>query len=405
MRPFHVEFHRLRGGGTQRRVQVRPEPAGPAQLGEERLLRAGRPADQAAEGLRGLPDVPGIDVQAGFVRSLQPELQPPAPATGRLDRLRRTVGRHRPGGQDRFGDLVGGRLDQAETGPHRATGRVALPRVQFGGEDGQPGRVDGEVPLWAGERGQPGRCRTTRAQPPAQRGGRQRRPRGSVGQRVERVRDQRGGGQLADGRTGGRHSLALGASLSGGQLAPARTGGRHSLALGASLSGGGGGRRQRGGSGRHDGGSGGGWQGQRQRSRPGGVGAGQQRTPDRLRGHLAGSAGRHPRGSAGRHRRGSAGGHPRGSAGDHCRASAERPVARRRAYTGQDAATGHQVGGEVGQLGEVPQGGPGHRQDAVQGLEQRQGGVRGVHQDGDPPPGQGEPATGRRCDGGADQLG
>ena len=75
-----VEIERARGGLPQARGQLGVDPAGPAQLGEQQLVRPVQPAAQAAV-IR--PRLGGRHEQAGVLGGLQQELQPPAWRTRR----------------------------------------------------------------------------------------------------------------------------------------------------------------------------------------------------------------------------------------------------------------------------------------------------------------------------------
>lgn len=283
MGPLDVQFELLRGGGAQRLVQLRPEPPGPAQLGQQGLLRVVPPACERRQPLRRPPDVTGGDMQARFVGGLETELDPP-PST-LTDDCRR-VGRHHGQGVD---DLVVGRLDQPETGPDRAADRVALPGVQLGTEGGQRGGFGGEPALRAGQRRQPAGRRPVTSAAPDQVCVGQHPSGGGIGEQVQHVGDQHTGpGDTGTGPTlrrlgtgTGRHHGSLDHTGDG-----PRTGGLDRTATGRFPVGhpgrpacggagtGGGGRRI-------GGGPDGRGQGEGQRPGPGGVRAGEQGPPHR----------------------------------------------------------------------------------------------------------------------------
>ena len=101
VRPLDVQLQRLRARPCAGR---RPAPARAGWPGPARRAAspAGwRPTGQAAERLRRSPDLRGVDVQAGLVGGLQPELHPPAPGRRPTDSARRP--RHAVGGHRHVG--------------------------------------------------------------------------------------------------------------------------------------------------------------------------------------------------------------------------------------------------------------------------------------------------------------
>ena len=180
-----VQIQRARPGLAQAVCQLGVDPAGPAQLAEQQLLRAGQPA---AQGTVVGPGLLGRDQQAGVGDGLEQELQSPArlglPVAARATAV---PGNQRPGGVLATGPLAGrlvlgyfgpgraerhvvrlrGDFGQPERGSRRAglAGTDVLPRRQRTGERGQLPRVGVEPSVRPGKRRQP---RLGRGQPGGQ---------------------------------------------------------------------------------------------------------------------------------------------------------------------------------------------------------------------------------------------
>ena len=191
-RGFHL--HQGRGRLAQRVLELAEQPGGRAQAGQQLLHRVaagGHPGPEAR------PDVGGGDHQAGILRGLQRELDPPGIA------------------------VRGGRLGQPEAGTHRARrdhGAVP-PRAEFRGQLGGLRLVLRRHHVEAGiGRGQREhepfghrQARRGAAAPRGQQRGGQPVPGGGVGQGIQGAAEQHSGGLPGDrpaGRGHGRGQIA-----------------------------------------------------------------------------------------------------------------------------------------------------------------------------------------------------
>ena len=159
-----VEVERLRAGAAQRGGERRVDPRGPAELGEQHLLR---PGDQPVRGAG--PDALGGDEQARVGRGLQQELQAPAGAVAGV--VLAVVER--------------ADLGEPEDGPRRAGGFGAerVPVAQGLGQRVRVGCRPGSRPSGEVEGGEPGVEAPVR---PAGRAARRRRGPGGRGRRRRR---------------------------------------------------------------------------------------------------------------------------------------------------------------------------------------------------------------------------